>query len=267
MSNLVGFSTQSIGRRQAITQGPLNASGFPSAIAATTGLNVQITASATNAIRCNFADGLIDFPATYSSPQTLTLAASTTTFIYLERNSSTNAVTVGTTKIAPVYDRIAPAIPAVGQHWFKTSDDSLTSQPGMTMYERVGGSWVARQRVFLGEVSTLASAIASVVSYAYGRRYQSDWLSVVSGGAFINFTPNLGITPMEAQSSWAVYARLNAADSLHAVVGMDINYGVFPLDAGGRLNQKLLMGYTAICYINGVWQTAVDIRLTVIGGW
>lgn len=267
MSNLIGFSTQTSGKRQAITQGPLNASGFPNAIAATTGLNVQITASATNAIRCNFADGLIDFPATYSSAQTLTLAASTTTFIYLERNSSTNAVTLGTTTIAPVYDRIAPALPAVGQHWFKTSDDSLISQPGMTMYERVGGSWVARQRVFLGEVSTLASAIASVANYAYGRRYQSDWIAVVTGGAFINFTPNLGMTPMEAQSNWAVYARLNAADSLHTFVGMDIWYGVYPIETGGRLNQTLLMGYTGLCFIGGVWQTAVDIRLTVIGGW
>ena len=209
------------GRRQAIAQGRLDSSGLPNSITANSGLSVTINA-ATAPLRANFAAGFddlpIDFSGTFASDQVFSgLTASITHYFYLERNTSTGVVTAARIAIAPVYGRVAPTSPATGLHWFKTSEDSLTSQPGMTMYEWSGTVWVARQRVFLGEVTTSASAVTSIANYAYNRRYQNGWAAAVAGG-LNNFSHALGMTLAEAEATIIFYGRQNSSDSNHTPI-------------------------------------------------
>lgn len=277
---LDGFQTTSrvfgLTRRQAISQGPIS-SGLPNSIAALGGLNAQINASATNPIICSFAAGYdavgvpIDYTGIYTSSQTFaSIAANTSHYFYLERNTSTGALTPTRITIAPIYSRTAPSSPVTGQHWFKTSQDSLSSQPGMTMYEW-SGSWIARQRVFLGEVTTGASSITNTANYAYDRRYQSAWTSV-SVGASVNFAHNLGMTPAEAEATLTFYGRQNSSDLLHSFVppGFFVGgagYGALSFGTGGRLSQAILMGDTGIYNSGSSWYTAADIMGSINSNW
>lgn len=279
---LDGFQATSrvfgITRRQAIAQGSINSStGLPNSITAPGGLNAQINASATNPIICNFAAGYdaagvpIDYTGIYASVQGFNaLAANSVHYFYLERNTSTGALTPTRITIAPVYARVAPSSPSVGLHWFKTSQDSLSTQPGYQMYEWTG-AWTPRQRVFLGEIATGASSVTSVANYAYGRRYQSPW-TAVSASSSINFSHSLGMTAAEAEASLTFYGRQNSSDPNHAIVPSghyftDGNlYGVLCLGAGSRINHPFTLG-TAGIYFSGGWLPNVDLMCCINSGW
>ncbi len=250
MSVLVGLNSSAPGKRQAITRGPVDALGLPNAITTTSGLNCQINASASIPISCNFAAGFradgtpIEFSGSFESNQSYSgLAANAIHYFYLERNTSTGVVTPGRITIAPVYARIAPVSPTTGLHWFKTSQASLSTQPGMTMYEWSGSAWVARQRVFLGEVGTGASAVTSIANYSYDRRYKSPWFPVGAGGNF-NVNHNLGMFPAEAEASFEFYARENSSDPYNYLVtpgfyAGGLEYGLFYAGAGTRISTIL----------------------------
>jgi hypothetical protein len=280
---LDGFASLSrvfgIQRRQAIAQGPISSTGSPNSITAPGGLNAQINASVTNPIVCNFAAGFdaagipIDYTGIYTSVQGYgSLTANTTHYFYLERNASTGAVTPTRITIAPVYSRVAPTSPTTGLHWFKTSQDSLSTQPGYTMYEWSGSTWVARQRVFLGEVTTGASAVSNVANYAYDRRYQSAWFAVAAGGAF-NFNPNLGMFPAEAEASFEFYARANSSDPNNYLVfpgffSSGYDFGLFYAGAGTRLSNALYAGSQGwYSPAFGTWAAIGEIMISVSSRW
>ena len=259
------------GKRQTIAQGRLDSLGFPNSITTASGLSVTINA-ATAPLRANFAAGFdnlpIDFSGTFASDQVFSaLTASITHFFYLERDLSTGVLSAARIAIAPVYGRVAPTAPATGLHWFKTSEDSLTSQPGMTMYEWSGTVWVARQRVFLGEVTTGASAVTSIANYAYNRQYLSDWLTV-SVNNTVNFLHNFGAPPADLGATLTFYGRINASDANPGFapygfyVDASTSYGIQIRNAGGRLGQIFQMG-TAAIYISGSWLTTCQIRCAI----
>lgn len=270
------FSPNQFGsKRQAITQGRLNSSGLPNSITTASGLSCTINA-ATAPLVANFAAGFggqlpIDFTGSFASDQVFSgLTASTTHYFYLERNTSTGVVSAARIAIAPVYARIAPTSPATGLHWFKTSEDSLTTQPGMTMYEWSGSAWVTRQRVFLGEATTSASAVTSIANYAYNRRYQSAWTAAVAGG-LNNFNLNLGMTMAEAEATVVFFGRQNSSDLNHTPIpSSDVRptgfYGYLFFGAATRLNLPIAWGTEGI-YYNGAWQTGADVQCSVDSRW
>ena len=264
-----------IQRRQAIAQGSIDSSGQPNAITTSAGLNAQINASSTSPIVCNFAAGFdtsgipIDYTGIYTSNQSYSsLTANTTHYFYLGRDTSTGALTPTRITIAPVYARTAPTSPATGLHWFKTSQDSLSTQPGMTMYEWNGSIWVARQRVFIGEVTTGASSVTNFATYAYERRYQSPW-TTVGGSTTVNFTHNLGMSVAEAESRFAVYSRINASDpptfALSYFERGVVGYGILPL-GGTKLNQIILAG-SFVYFTGGIWHSTADLMASIESGW
>jgi len=262
-----------IQRRQAIDQGSIDSSGQPNAITTSTGLNAQINASSTSPIVCNFAAGFdtsgipIDYTGIYTSNQSYSsLTANTTHYFYLGRDTSTGALTPTRITIAPVYARTAPTSPATGLHWFKTSQDSLSTQPGMTMYEWNGSIWVARQRVFIGELTTGAGAVTSIANYAYGRCYESAWTAVSTNNT-VNFAHNLGMSPAEAQSTITFYGRQNSSDLNHAFVPAYVQgYGIY-FWAIGRLTQRVFVGGTGIYFDGSSWRTSADLKCSVSSGW
>ena len=283
MSNLILPNNRASGVavRQAISQGRINSSGFPNSISTTSGLSCTITASPTNPLVANFADGFdlpaagqvpqpIDFSGAFTSTQVFNgLTASTTHYFYLERDSITGVVSLGRITIVPSYGAIAPTSPVVGQHWFKTSPDSLSGQQGYTMYEW-NGSWLERQRVFLGEVTTGTSAVTSLANYSYNRRFQSLW-TAFSGAQLLSIAHNLGMNLAEAQANWAGCGRANAADVLTNLIFSIIwdgttYYGIRP-QGGNRLNHNFQI-YSGGAFHNGsALGTVGQLQFSIVSGW
>ena len=236
-----------------------------------------VSALSSSPIVCTFAAGSdvlgipIDYIGTFASSQTFTnLTASTTHFFYLERNTITGALTCNKTTIVPIYSQTAPASPVTGQHWFKTFADSLTSQQGYTMYEWSGSAWVIRQRVFIAEISTNASAVSSSAEYANNRRYQNTWVAAVAGG-LNNFNHLLGMTLAEAEATIIFYGRQNSSDPTHTPIpSSDVRpdgfYGYLFFGAATRLNLPIAWGNSGI-YYNGAWIISADAQCCINSTW
>ena len=264
-----------VARRQCISAG---ASSFVTVINT---LDCTIAGSASQPIVCTFAVGWdvlgipIDYVGTFTSSQTFTaLTANTTHFFYLERNTITGALTCNKTTIAPIYSQITPTSPVTGQHWFKTFAGYLTSQSGYKMYEWSGSAWVVRQRVFIAEVTTGASAVTSFASYATNRQYQSAWLTVAAG-AIVNVNTGLGMLPHEGQYAVSIYARSNASDpisylsfSSNISSGSDnaLNFGMFPFGVPTRNNYPFLVGGGGL-YWDGSGYVIGQVMLSVNSIW
>jgi len=138
----------------------------------------------------------------------------------------------------------------------------------MTMYEWNGSIWVARQRVFIGELTTGASSVTNFATYAYERRYQSPW-TTVGAGTTVNFTHNLGMSVAEAESRFTVYGRINAsAPPTFAPSYLDqagTTYGI--LHRGGtKLNQIILTG-SLVYFTGGIWYSTADLMASIESGW
>ena len=261
-----------VARRQCIT-----ASNNILANNISTELNVTIAGTASVPIVCTFAAGWdvlgipIDYVGTFTSSQTFTaLTTNTTHFFYLERNTITGALTCNKTTIVPIYSATAPTSPVTGQHWFKTLADSQTTQQGYTMYEWSGSAWVVRQRVFIVEVTTGASAITSYANYATNRKYLSAWIAY-SGAPLIATNHNLGMTLAEAEATWIGYGRASASDltatfvmSLWSDVGG--YYGVRP-QAGTRLSHSFQLWGGGL-YNNGSASVTVgQVQFAISSNW
>ena len=237
-----------------------------------------VSALSSSPIVCTFATGSdvlgipIDYVGTFASSQTFTnLTASTTHFFYLERNTITGALTCNKTNIVPIYSQTAPASPVTGQHWFKTFADSLTSQQGYTMYEWSGSAWVIRQRVFIAEITTNASAVSSSAEYAINRKYQSAWIAY-SGSTLVATNHNLGMTLAEAEATWTGYGRTSASDltatlitSLWADAG--VYYGARP-QAGTRLSHNFQI-FSGGLYVStsGALVTVGQVQFAISSNW
>ena len=260
-----------VARRQCISAG---ASSFVTVINT---LDCTIAGSASQPIVCTFAVGWdvlgipIDYVGTFTSSQTFTaLTANTTHFFYLERNTITGALTCNKTTIAPIYSQITPTSPVTGQHWFKTFAGYLSSQSGYTMYEWSGSAWVVRQRVFIAEITTGASAVTSFASYATNRRHISAWIAY-SGLTLVAISHNLGMTLSEAEATWVAYGRASASD-LTATIAQSffsdagIYYGARP-QSGNRLSHSFQIWGGGL-YHNGTGSVTVgQIQLAISSNW
>lgn len=281
---LDGFAATSrvaVPRRQCALLGQISAStGLPNAFSIGGGLAVQLNASSTNPFVMTFAAGFdalgvpIDYCGTFSLSQVFSsLTANSTNYLYVDR-ASDGTLTIGRTTLMPIYARVPPASPATGQSWFSTSQSSLSSLPGMTMYEWSGSAWVARQRVFVGEAIAGATNISAVYTYAYQRRYQSPWTAFTAGN-FVNFAHLLGMSPAAAEAMPAYYGRVDSSDLSPAVA---VNY-VFDGNAiygplvhqttNSRLNLNIYLGAGGLFLAsNGSgFATSGEMQVSLISQW
>lgn len=106
-----------------------------------------------------------DVPSAWSA-----LPPNQTCYLYVDRNIDTGVLTYGYSLFAPVYQNLAPATPSTDQHWFDLN----------TFYMKrwSGTAWDVKQRVFVGECTTDADSVTSVVCYAIQGRYDSGWFNV-----------------------------------------------------------------------------------------
>lgn len=177
--------------RQTVLSGSFDANGMANFLSAGSGLSINLSATA-NPITVAFAAGFgvngaadhisritADVPAAWSN-----LPASTTVFLYVDRNVATGALTYGYATTAPTYQYGSPASTANGQHTFII--------PQMAMYVGNGTTASVVQRVFVGEAVTSASGITSVTTYVYQGRYDSGLFAVAVNTAYSK-NHNLGV--------------------------------------------------------------------------
>ena len=188
----VNFTT-----RQTVAAGPVDASGFPSFLPATSGslsITTQNVSASTplivTAAQGFDASGKIDHAANFTGNQTWNLSANATSYLYI--NAQTGAL--GVTNLAPVYQHGGTPSTTNGQFTFNVSE--------MRGYLGNGSTAPATPIVFIGEVVTGTSSVTSAVAYAYNGRYDSGWTSTLpAGGSAVSRNHNLGVNPYDARFS------------------------------------------------------------------
>ena len=123
-----------------------------------------------------------------------------TNFLYVDRNTSTGALTLGATVLPPNYQYTTASVTS-GQHTFVL--------PDMKMYVGNGATAAAVQRVFVGEANASAAAISSVVSYAFNGIYDSGAVNTPAISTRFSANANIGRGVPVVPS---VYAKCIAAD-------------------------------------------------------
>jgi hypothetical protein len=244
-----------------VLNGAVDSNGLPTALSGS-GLVATLAATVTPFL-ISFAAGFdahggVDFVNSFATNQTLTLPANSTCFLYVDRDSSTGALTTGYTTLQPTYAAVAPSSPSTGQHWFSTA--------AYTMSRWSGSAWVNCQRVFVGECVTGVSTISSVVTYAYNGYYQSVWTAVTINTGY-NFAHNLGMSISAAGAIATVYscttAGTNEADisiASPSFVTGGSSYGYFhSAPAGGSTSRRIASINTmgaGVHYNGSAWLTS-----------
>lgn len=199
-------TTTDVPVRQTVLSSSVDSNGLPNFITAGSGLAVNIAATTTPiiiAFAAGFgANGSTDYVGQITADTSITgLTASTTNYLYADRNTSTGAITLGATTTAPTYGYSA-ASTTNGQHSYRIPDGK--------MYLGNGSTAPAVQRVFLGEAVTSSSAVTSVVNYALQGRYMSTETAVTGNNTY-TFSHNIGV-PMD-QCTATLTTRADSSSS------------------------------------------------------
>jgi hypothetical protein len=133
----------------------------------------------------------LDYIKVFSSQQNCTEWGSTadgTYFCYVDR-STDGSTTCGQSTLAPRYDYYKSTA--------LTANDHVYVIPERIMYYDDGSSWVAKQRVFVGEYVCTAGAVssASIVTYALRGKAFSSGMSLPVDAGLITWSHNLGMIP------------------------------------------------------------------------
>lgn len=184
--------------RQTVLSGGVNTStGLANFLSAGTGLAVNLAATTTN-ITIAFAAGYdtygaVNYVGRITSDVTSAfsgLTANTTNYLYVDRNTSTGALTYGFVTVAPVYQAATPT-GATNLHWFDLS------QMQMKLWN--GTSWDVKQRVFLGHAVTNGSSVTSAITYTLMGQYDSGVISVAASTGYQR-DHNIGVVPREVRT-------------------------------------------------------------------
>lgn len=161
-SPIVSYSA----RRQSILSGSLDGTTRQAnALSIGTGLSVNLAATTTNLVLSFGAGrdqyGLINIVGTVAADTTFSslTANQSVVYLYVDRNTSTGALSTGFSLLQPTDATQPPVSPSTDQHWFNDAEN--------TMYRWSGSAWVAVQRVFIGQCVTGASTVTSVITYPY----------------------------------------------------------------------------------------------------
>jgi len=194
--NDLGVSTSvEVPVRQTVLSAVIDSNGEPTFISIGTGLAVNIDASPTP-VRIAFAagfgaSGAVNYVGTIDEDTSISsLTASSTNYLYAERNPSTGAITLGKVTVMPVYAYSAPSH-ASNQYWYSIAE-------GIMYLSNGSDTWASQQVVFLGEAVTDGSSVTSVVNYALSGRYDSGFTNnLPANGATISFSHNIGVRDVD----------------------------------------------------------------------
>lgn len=197
--------------RNTALAGPVTGTGLPAAIAYVSSGSYTI-GSNTVSLYISFAAGYdakgqLDYMGVISTQTTISSipAGSGTTYVFMERNASTGALSNGQHTGAYSVQWIAPTSPASADLWFDLAS--------MTMKRYNGSAWVVVQVVVLGEYQRGGGIIASGFT-CYEYRNPLEYFTGTPVGTIIakgsTKTPN-GFLYCNGQAvSRTVYARLFA---------------------------------------------------------
>lgn len=143
----------------------LTSTGVPSWVQAGAGLTAALYAS-TVPVVVSFAagsdsDGTVDHLVRFTADNASAwsgLAASSTLYLYIDRNPATEAITFGATTAVPKRQKITPA-ESTGCIWYN---------PATGVTQRwSGASWVEVQRVVVAKVTTNAASVTEVLTVPF----------------------------------------------------------------------------------------------------
>jgi hypothetical protein len=165
---------------QTVYAGSVDEDGKPSFLTAGTGLSVNLSASVDDPVIIVFDYGINKYGTVCFSHEITAniegawsdLPVNETCYLYEDRNVLTGEFTRGYSLLAPNYvDRGNPA----------TTDDQHTFRiDKRKMYVGDGSEASVVQRVFVGECTTNADSVTSVICYAIQGKYDSGWFNVAS---------------------------------------------------------------------------------------
>lgn len=258
--------------RQCLLNGSYDANGQPNALSAGAGLSVVIAASSGTPLTLSFAAGFdgygcVDDVGQFTSNQTfLGLTASATAYLYVDRNATTGALSLGAALTGFAYQFKAPTSPATGFNWF-----DLTT---FTMKTWTGSAWVPVQRVYVGEATTSASAVVSVTTYAYRGHFASNWL-LVGSNTLYTLSHNVGIPLASASANVSFWTSATGieGDAILATpavsVGSPVVYG-YQTANNAPLPWKNLQFFTRDFVMQNsanTWQTTGYYQVRISRGW
>ena len=175
--------------RQTVLSGPVDSDGRADFLSAGTGL--EVISSTSDPLICAFGAGFgvqgqKNFVSEISSQLTWSdLPASDDVYLYIDLDSSSGAITTGSTTVSPVYAYARPSSPSSGQFFYPLDHRSRPE-----VYD--GSSWVPTLRLFVGQCATGSTSVSSVISYAYQGRYLDDNNSTISNSSAYTFSHNIG---------------------------------------------------------------------------
>jgi hypothetical protein len=194
--------------RQTVLQGNVDVNGQANFLQIGTGLSINLLASATPLILA-FAYGFdtkygqIDYVSSITSDQTAfwsNLPANKSFIqLYIDRNLSTGVLTGGYTERETVYGIAPPHFDT--QHWYDYSNTTF-------MKVSNGTSWSNVQRIMVGECTTDASSVTSVICYAIQGKYESDIFAITAVSTTLK-SHNIGVMPRETKLRLANSSNLN----------------------------------------------------------
>ena len=187
------------------------------------------------------SSGPVDFYTSLTNSQNPvpgwdSLPASSTVYLYADRNVSTGVISYGYTTLAPVYNLNGGISVANGQHTYVANDG--------VMFVGNGSTKTPVQRVFMGEAVTGVSSVTSVTTYACNGKYVSADTTWPAAGSAVSVNHNLGMVPM---GSVRVEAVCQTAELGYAAGDVVLPYTTGNTYASGPLTAwktRLTAGFT-----------------------
>lgn len=183
--------------RQTVLSGPVDSNGHP-VLLTYSGQAVTLKATTSDplvvVLAAGFdASGAVDYVhrLTADAASAWTIPTSNATYyLFVDRDSSTGAITYGYTTSQPSYVNDDAASISSGAHTFLINR--------MKMYLGDGAAAAEKQRVFLGEALVSGSVITSVTSYMFKGQYQSPTdtaISALASNQAFTDSHKLGLMP------------------------------------------------------------------------
>lgn len=180
--------------RQTVEGGPVDSSGYPSFLPATsaslsiTSQNISGSAPLVAAAANGFGSaGAVDRIGQSTANLTWSgLTANSTNYLYADV-AANGTLAPGSTTLQPAYQFGGARSTTNGQATYNIQEASMTVGNG--------ASAVQTYRVFVGEAVTNAGTVTSTVAYAYQGRYQSADTAWPAAGSATSVNHNLGVVP------------------------------------------------------------------------
>lgn len=186
------------GVRQTVCSGPVDSSGLPSFLPATSGA-LSITTQNVTAAAQLIASGALGWSAPGNPIDLVGASAVNISWTGLTNNATNylygtiaeGVITPVPTTLAPVYQWGGTPSTTNGQITFNIAE--------MKAYLGNGTTAVVTALVVFGEATTVAGAVTAAVAYAYNGRYESAFTATLPAAAtFTSANHNLGVKPKEA---------------------------------------------------------------------